>query len=116
MRSAANSGPCWPATPTVRRCPPSCRCGSRASSRASRVAAESPVALGPPGGSAVRSHAVSRLARISFRVWLALIALGGLALRIVYVLMSKADGPPEGDAVYFYGQARTVADGHGFLD
>lgn len=71
---------------------------------------------GPSKAPAVSSPVVSRLPRLSFRVWLGAIAALGLVVRVVYVVTSKANGAPEGDAVYFYGQARNVADGHGFLD
>ncbi len=71
---------------------------------------------GAPAGPTVRSSPVPRIARLSFRAWLAIIGGGALALRVTYTLMAKGNGPPEGDGVYFYGQARAVADGVGFID
>jgi len=59
---------------------------------------------------------VPSLTRLSFRVWLAVIGVGALALRVVYTLWKVGDGPPAGDAVYFYGQAMALADGEGFIN
>lgn len=54
--------------------------------------------------------------RLSFRVRLALVGVAALALRVGYTLWHRGGAAPEGDAVYFYGQARAVADGVGFID
>ena len=56
------------------------------------------------------------LTRLSFRVWLAVIGAGALALRVGYTLWEQGNEAPAGDAIYFYGQARAVADGIGFID
>lgn len=47
---------------------------------------------------------------------LALVALGALVVRVVYVLAAKLDEPPMGDAIYYNGQARALAFGDGFAD
>ena len=57
-----------------------------------------------------------RLTRLSFRVWLAIIAAAALVLRVTYTLWKVGNAAPGGDAVYFYGQARALADGEGFID
>ena len=49
-------------------------------------------------------------------VWLAVIALGGLALRIAYVLVTKNPHIPGGDDFYYHHGANLLADGRGFLD
>ena len=54
--------------------------------------------------------------RLTFRVWLALIGVGAFALRAGYTLWQRGNEAPTGDAVYFYGQARAVGDGVGFID
>ncbi len=54
--------------------------------------------------------------RLTFRVWLALIGVGAFALRAGYTLWQRGNDAPTGDAVYFYGQARAVGDGVGFID
>lgn len=54
--------------------------------------------------------------RLSFRVRLALVGVVALVLRVGYTLWHRGGAAPEGDGVYFYGQARAVADGIGFID
>src|SRR5215471_16137667 len=49
-------------------------------------------------------------------VGLALITLGGLALRITYVLASKNPRTPGGDDFYFHHGANLLVDGRGFVD
>ena len=49
-------------------------------------------------------------------VWLAVIALGGLALRVAYVLITKNPHIPGGDDFYYHNGANLLADGRGFLD
>jgi len=44
------------------------------------------------------------------------IALGGAALRLVYVLVLARHVPDIGDALVFHGQADLIANGHGFTD
>jgi hypothetical protein len=46
---------------------------------------------------------------------LGLIALGGLLLRVVYVLVAKRDEPALGDAIYYSAQAQEIADGGWFM-
>src|SRR5215212_8088890 len=58
-----------------------------------------------------------RQGNLSFRRKLALIALAGLALRVIYTLAIGRDDNPEsqfGDAAFFHIVANLVADGHGF--
>lgn len=50
-----------------------------------------------------------------FRLWLVLIALGGLALRLVYALAIVKSKPLLGDALEFHQQANLLADGHGYI-
>lgn len=62
-----------------------------------------------PGGSTV----VGRVLR--FRTSLLLIALGGLALRVTYVLALRRGEPLANDAFYFTYGANLFAEGHGFI-
>ena len=52
----------------------------------------------------------------SFRGRLALIALGALALRLLYVLVLARQVPTSGDANYFHAQANLLAEGKGFVE
>jgi len=55
----------------------------------------------------------------SHRRWavgLTAITLGGLALRVTYVLVSKNPRTPGGDDFYFHHGANLLVDGRGFLD
>ncbi len=55
------------------------------------------------------------LDRRRFFRWLAVIALGALALRVAYVLVFKRDEPAIGDAIYYSTQAIRLAQGRGFV-
>lgn len=55
------------------------------------------------------------LSRRRFFRWLAVIALGALALRVAYVLIFKRDEPAIGDAIYYSTQAVRLAQGRGFV-
>ena len=50
-----------------------------------------------------------------FALWLGLVALGGLAIRLIYVLVWKNPGPEYGDAVYYHEGANYLADGEGYV-
>jgi peptidoglycan/LPS O-acetylase OafA/YrhL/4-amino-4-deoxy-L-arabinose transferase-like glycosyltransferase len=50
-----------------------------------------------------------------FALWLALVTLGGLAVRVVYVLVWKNPGWELGDAVYYHEGANLLADGEGYI-
>src|SRR5882724_3370689 len=45
-----------------------------------------------------------------------LVGLGALVWRIVYVAVWGADPLPFGDGLYYHLQAKTLADGHGFVE
>jgi 4-amino-4-deoxy-L-arabinose transferase-like glycosyltransferase len=60
-------------------------------------------------------HRWSALRADPFGWPLALIILGGLVLRVVYVLVAKRDEPALGDAIYYSAQAQEVADGGWFM-
>lgn len=50
-------------------------------------------------------------------VWLALVSFVGLCIRVVYVLVSKRQAVPGGDAFYFHLQANLLVNGKGwFID
>jgi MYXO-CTERM domain-containing protein len=51
-----------------------------------------------------------------WQVALALLALGGLAVRITYVLVAQNPRTPGGDAFYFHYGANLLVDGRGFID
>src|ERR1700730_16652023 len=51
-----------------------------------------------------------------WRLGLVLIGLGGPALRIAYVLISKNPRTPGGDDFYFHHGANLLVDGRGFID
>lgn len=70
---------------------------------------------GAERGAAVASPAVPR-PRLSFRVALGLVAVGGFLLRAVFTLATTGDDPATGDGVYFSGQADALAHGLGFID
>lgn len=53
--------------------------------------------------------------RRRFLRWLAVIALGALALRVLYVVVFKRDEPAIGDAIYYSTQAIRLAEGRGFV-
>src|SRR5690606_30890499 len=53
--------------------------------------------------------------RRRFFRWLAVIALGALALRVLYVVVFKRDEPAIGDAIYYSTQAIRLAEGRGFV-
>ena len=55
--------------------------------------------------------------RSSFPWWIAATCAVGLALRLVYVFVTKAGAPPgKGDAFYYHGQAQFNVDGRWFVD
>ena len=49
-------------------------------------------------------------------IWLTVVTLGGLALRITYLLLSKNPRTPGGDDFYFHHGANLLVDGRGFVD
>ena len=51
-----------------------------------------------------------------FRIGILVIMLGGLAIRLAYVLIVKGDEAPRGDAITFFLQGHQVATGHGFVN
>jgi 4-amino-4-deoxy-L-arabinose transferase-like glycosyltransferase len=55
-------------------------------------------------------------ARPGFARWLAAIAAGGLAVRLVYTLVLTPRLRGLGDAAYYHGLANALADGRGFVD
>jgi hypothetical protein len=55
-------------------------------------------------------------ARPGFARWLAAIAAGGLAVRLVYTLVLTPHLRGLGDASYYHGLANALADGHGFVN
>jgi 4-amino-4-deoxy-L-arabinose transferase-like glycosyltransferase len=55
-------------------------------------------------------------ARPGFARWLAAIAAGGLAVRLVYTLVLTPHLRGLGDASYYHGLANALADGRGFVD
>ena len=67
--------------------------------------------MATPPTSSTREHADRR-----WNLALALIGVGGLALRITYVLLSKNPRVPGGDAFYFHYGANLLVDGRGFID
>jgi 4-amino-4-deoxy-L-arabinose transferase-like glycosyltransferase len=54
--------------------------------------------------------------RLGFPRWLAAIAAGGLAARLVYVLVLTPDLRGHGDASYYHDLGARLADGSGFVD
>lgn len=54
--------------------------------------------------------------RLPFAAPLAVVALGGLALRVAYVLIARRDAVVWGDALGYHAGANALADGHGFID
>ena len=50
-----------------------------------------------------------------FRPALALVVVGALALRVVYVLVSRRNFVPGGDAYFYHAGANLLADGKGFI-
>jgi 4-amino-4-deoxy-L-arabinose transferase-like glycosyltransferase len=54
-------------------------------------------------------------AEARFRRWLLLITLGGLALRILYIVVGRRWDHIGGDGVYYQGAAELLADGKGFI-
>ena len=52
----------------------------------------------------------------AFRRRLLLITLGGLVLRILYVLLVERGDPLTGDAIYYHEAANLFADGKGFIE
>ncbi|MBK9178123.1 MAG: glycosyltransferase family 39 protein [Acidimicrobiales bacterium] len=52
----------------------------------------------------------------TFEKRLALIVVGALALRVLYVLLAKRDEPVMGDAIFYNAAANTLADLKGFVD
>ncbi len=55
--------------------------------------------------------------RSSFPWWIAATCAVGLALRLVYVFVTKSGAPPgKGDAFYYHGQAQFNVDGRWFVD
>ena len=50
-----------------------------------------------------------------FRRWLLFVTLGGLALRIAYVIIDRRWDHIGGDGVYYQGAAELLADGKGFI-
>lgn len=55
------------------------------------------------------------MSRRSFARWLGAVALLALAVRLVYVLGFRRDFVPGGDAFFYHGTARLLADGEGFV-
>jgi hypothetical protein len=55
-------------------------------------------------------------ARPGFARWLAAIAAGGLAVRLLYILVLTPHLRGLGDAAYYHGLANALADGHGFVN
>ncbi|HEX6311690.1 MAG TPA: glycosyltransferase family 39 protein [Acidimicrobiia bacterium] len=51
----------------------------------------------------------------NFARWLAVIALGGLIVRVLYVLVERRDFTFVGDAVFYHEGANLLADGRGFI-
>jgi 4-amino-4-deoxy-L-arabinose transferase-like glycosyltransferase len=51
-----------------------------------------------------------------FVLWLAAIAAGGLALRLLHVFVLTPDTQGTGDAFFFHEQANLIADGKGFIE
>jgi 4-amino-4-deoxy-L-arabinose transferase-like glycosyltransferase len=65
----------------------------------------------------MHSTTTSRAQRHSrWALGLTVITLGGLALRITYVLLSKNPRTPGGDDFYFHHGANLLVDGRGFID
>jgi 4-amino-4-deoxy-L-arabinose transferase-like glycosyltransferase len=54
--------------------------------------------------------------RPGFARWLAAIAAGGLAVRLIHVLVLTPDLRGSGDSAYYHGLANLLGDGHGFVD
>src|SRR3954464_11671429 len=54
--------------------------------------------------------------RAGFSVWLAAIAAGALAVRLVYVLVLTPHLRGLGDATYYHELANVLGDGRGFVD
>ena len=50
-----------------------------------------------------------------FRPALGLVVVAALALRVVYVLVSRRNFDPHGDAYFYHAGANLLADGKGFL-
>ncbi|MDQ1481070.1 MAG: hypothetical protein QOI44_1931 [Actinomycetota bacterium] len=50
-----------------------------------------------------------------FRPALAVIVVGALALRVVYVIVSRRNFDPHGDAFFYHAAANLLADGKGFI-
>jgi 4-amino-4-deoxy-L-arabinose transferase-like glycosyltransferase len=50
-----------------------------------------------------------------FRPALALVVVAALALRVAYVLISRRNFDPHGDAFFYHGAANLLADGKGFI-
>jgi hypothetical protein len=53
---------------------------------------------------------------VDFRVGLIGITLGGLALRVGYVLLARRDFPLKGDDFFYHWQSRALAEGLGFVN
>lgn len=52
----------------------------------------------------------------SFRAQLALVTVGSLIVRVVYVMTQQRDTPVFGDALAYHEGANLLADGYGFID
>jgi 4-amino-4-deoxy-L-arabinose transferase-like glycosyltransferase len=59
---------------------------------------------------------VSALRGRGFSVHLAMVAAGGLVLRLIYVLVLSPDTRGTGDALFFHAQANLIGSGHGFIE
>jgi len=65
-----------------------------------------------PTTSTGRSRAPAR----TFWIVVGIVALAGLAGRLTYTAVVKADAPAGGDGLYYHSQALVLRDGHGFVD
>lgn len=84
-------------------------------SEPARVPDPEPMTPAPTSAASASASGSGSAERATFLRRLALIALGALALRIVYILVFKRDEPAIGDAIYYSNQAIRLAEGRGFV-
>src|SRR3954463_3269051 len=68
------------------------------------------------GASGMMASMQAPATRPAFARWLAALAAGGLALRLVYVLALTPHLRGQGDANYYHELGNLLAGGHGFVD
>jgi hypothetical protein len=70
--------------------------------------------LAPRIGGAGRARGATRPGEATWGIWLALIAVGGFALRVVYAFTLAKRLPGVGDDAFYYYSSNLIAQGHGY--